>query len=40
MSFDEWIDSDIKYIQERNLLLDIKLILKTIPAVLCSKGAY
>jgi len=40
MSFDEWIESDIKYIQERNLLLDIQLILKTIPAVLCSKGAY
>ena len=40
MSFDEWIDSDIKYIQERTLWLDIKLILKTIPAVLCSKGAY
>jgi len=40
MSFDEWIESDIKYIQERNLLLDIQLILKTIPAVLCRTGAY
>lgn len=40
MSFDEWIDSDIKYIQERNLWLDIKMIFKTIPAVLLKKGAY
>lgn len=40
MSFDDWIDSDIDYIKNRSLLLDIKLILRTIPAVLRSVGAY
>lgn len=40
MSFDDWMDSDIYYIQNRSLWLDIKLILKTIPAVFKSIGAY
>lgn len=29
IDFDEWVDLDIKYIRERNLWIDIKLILKT-----------
>lgn len=29
IDFDEWMDLDIKYIRERNLWIDIKLILKT-----------
>lgn len=29
IDFDEWVALDIKYIRERNLLIDIKLILKT-----------
>lgn len=40
MSFDDWMNSDIYYIQNRSLWLDIKLIFKTIPAVLKSIGAY
>ena len=40
MSFDDWMDSDIYYIENRSLWLDIKLILKTLPAVLKSIGAY
>jgi len=31
---------DLDYIRNRNFLLDIKLILLTIPAVLTGKGAY
>ena len=33
IGFDDWVELDIKYIQTRNLWLDIKLILKTIPAL-------
>lgn len=40
MSFDDWMDSDIDYIKNRSIWLDIKLILRTIPAVLRSVGAY
>lgn len=29
IDFDEWVDLDIKYIKERNTLIDIKLIFKT-----------
>lgn len=40
IEFDEWVELDLKYIRERNLLLDIKLILLTVPAVLTGKGAF
>ena len=30
IGFDEWVDMDLEYIKTRNLLLDIKLILKTV----------
>jgi len=40
VSFDEWMRMDIEYIETRTLLLDIKLLLKTIPAVLGGRGAY
>ena len=39
-SFDEWMRMDIEYIEKRSLLLDIKLLLQTIPAVLGGRGAY
>ncbi len=37
--FDEWVELDLKYIRERSLWTDIKIILKTIPAVLSGDGA-
>lgn len=40
LGFEDMIRLDLKYITERNLLYDIKIILKTIPVVLSSKGAY
>ena len=30
IGFDEWVDMDIEYIQNRSLWLDIKLIFKTV----------
>jgi lipopolysaccharide/colanic/teichoic acid biosynthesis glycosyltransferase len=38
--FDHVVQLDYQYISEWRFLLDIKLILKTIPAVLFSKGAH
>ena len=40
MGFKEMVDLDIKYIMNRNLLLDIKIILKTVKVMVNSKGAY
>lgn len=40
ISFEDWMKLDAKYIKEMSLWLDIKLILKTIPAVLKGDGAY
>ena len=37
--FDEWVESDLKYIRERSMLTDIKVILWTIRVVLTGKGA-
>lgn len=40
VSFDEWMEFDIKYIRERSFFKDIEIIFRTIPAVLFHKGAY
>ncbi len=40
LSFVDWMDMDMRYIKRRNLLLDAKLILKTVFAVLFKRGAY
>ena len=37
--FDLWVESDLKYIRERSLLTDIKIIFLTIRAVLSGIGA-
>ena len=39
IGFEEWVELDIKYIKTRNLWLDIKLILLTIPAMLGDENA-
>lgn len=39
IDFEEWIELDLKYIKERNIILDIKLILMTLPALLGDKNA-
>ena len=40
LSFDQWMELDMKYIRERSLWTDFKIILKTVPAVLLGRGAY
>lgn len=37
--FDEWVESDLKYIRERSMLTDLKVILLTIKVVLTGDGA-
>lgn len=37
--FEEMVELDMKYIEQRNIWLDIKIILLTAPAVLSKKGA-
>lgn len=40
LSFDEQIDLDLDYVERRSLLLDLSLLLRTVPAVLLGRGAY
>ena len=40
LSFTRWVELDLKYIQEQSLLKDMEILVKTIPAVLFSRGAY
>ncbi len=39
VGFDEWMRLDLKYIDNWSLLLDLKILIKTIPVVLLGKGA-
>ncbi|HOM52571.1 MAG TPA: sugar transferase [Phycisphaerae bacterium] len=38
--YDEWMQLDLLYIENRSLLLDLQILLRTIPAVLSCRGAY
>lgn len=38
--FPEQVQLDVQYIESQSIWLDIKLLFKTVPAVLLSKGAY
>lgn len=38
IGFDEWIKLDVKYIKKQNVILDIKLIFKTIKVVFTGQG--
>jgi exopolysaccharide biosynthesis polyprenyl glycosylphosphotransferase len=38
--FDAWVRLDLEYIERRSLWLDLKILAKTIPAVVSGKGAY
>jgi lipopolysaccharide/colanic/teichoic acid biosynthesis glycosyltransferase len=40
IGFDEWMRLDLEYIEGRSLLLDLKILLRTLPAVLSGEGAY
>ena len=38
--FEDWVKTDMEYIDNWSLALDVKILLKTIPAVLSGRGAY
>ena len=40
IDFDQWVEMDVEYIRNWSLALDVKLLLKTVPAVLSGHGAY
>jgi exopolysaccharide biosynthesis polyprenyl glycosylphosphotransferase len=40
VDFKRWIELDLQYIAEQSLWKDIEILIKTIPAVLASRGAY
>jgi exopolysaccharide biosynthesis polyprenyl glycosylphosphotransferase len=40
VSFDEWMEMDQQYIDEWSLLLDLKILLRTVPEVIRRTGAY
>jgi len=40
LSYQEWMDLDLYYLQARSMLLDMLIMIQTIPAVLSARGAY
>jgi exopolysaccharide biosynthesis polyprenyl glycosylphosphotransferase len=40
IDFKTWIDMDLEYIETWSVRLDLKLLAKTVPAVLTGRGAY
>jgi exopolysaccharide biosynthesis polyprenyl glycosylphosphotransferase len=40
VSFSEWMKLDLEYVDRWSLALDLKILLRTIPAVLGARGAY
>jgi lipopolysaccharide/colanic/teichoic acid biosynthesis glycosyltransferase len=40
IGFEDWMKLDLLYIDEWSLWTDLKILVRTIPAVLFSKGAY
>ncbi len=40
LDFQEWISLDIEYIECRSLWFDMMILLRTIPAVISTRGAY
>ena len=39
IGFDEWMDMDIQYIKDRSVITDVKIMIKTVGAVLVCDGA-
>lgn len=40
LSFDEWVALDLAYIEQRSFWLDLRILVRTVPAVLSGRGAY
>ena len=39
LSFEEWMQLDLEYIDKWSLILDCRILLRTIPAILFARGA-
>ncbi len=40
IDFDTWVEMDLDYIEQWSLMFDVRLMMRTIPAVLLGTGAY
>jgi lipopolysaccharide/colanic/teichoic acid biosynthesis glycosyltransferase len=40
LSYREWVKLDLHYVRNRGMLLDLAIMLQTIPAVISARGAY
>ena len=40
LGYDKWVALDLYYIKNRSILLDVMILIQTIPAVLSARGAY
>lgn len=40
IDFERWVELDIRYIEEQSMRKDLEILIKTIPTLLFSKGAY
>jgi lipopolysaccharide/colanic/teichoic acid biosynthesis glycosyltransferase len=40
LSYHQWVQLDLHYVRNRGLLLDLAIMLQTIPAVISARGAY
>jgi len=40
LSFEQWMELDLYYVENRSFLLDIEILFRTIPAVVSARGAY
>jgi exopolysaccharide biosynthesis polyprenyl glycosylphosphotransferase len=40
VDFKRWVELDLQYISEQSIWKDLEILIKTIPAVIFSKGAY
>jgi len=40
IGFQEWMRLDLEYVRTRSFLTDLKIMFKTVPAVIARKGAY
>ena len=40
LPFDEMVELDVRYIEEWSLLLDVSILVRTLPAIILARGAY
>jgi len=40
LTFDQWVESDLRYIETRSFSTDLGILARAVPAVLKAEGAY